>query len=59
MEPVKQISCMYPGRVPVYMKLQDEGIALLLSSEYWCDGCGEVLGRFRELFGQDGVVVRE
>ncbi len=59
MEPVKQISCMYPGKIPVYMKLQDEGIALLLSSEYWCDGCGEVLGRFRELFGQDGVVVRE
>ena len=40
------------------MKIQDEGIALLLSRDHWCDGSEAVLEEFRALCGNDGVVVR-
>jgi len=58
MEQVKEIAGRHPGDVPVYMKIQDEGIALLLSRDHWCDGCEGVLEAFRALCGDEGVVVR-
>ena len=58
MEHVKNISIFYYGDVPVYAKLQDEGIALLLSRDFWCDGSTEVLEEFRALYGNEGVVMK-
>jgi len=58
MEKAKEIAGRHPGEVPVYMKIQDEGIALLLSREYWCDGEEPVLEAFRALCGSEGVVIR-
>jgi len=59
MKDVKSITALYPGSVPVYMKIQDEGIALLLSRDSWCDASESILEEFRALCGNDGVVLRE
>ena len=40
------------------MKLKDEGIALLLSREYWCSAADALLEAFRARYGADGVVVK-
>ena len=58
MEKVKEITGRHSGATPVYMKIQAEGIALLLSHEHWCDGGDAALQELRGLFGDDGVVVR-
>jgi len=58
MEQVKAVTARYSGAIPVYMKIQDEGIALLLSRDHWCDGSDAALSELRVLFGSDGVVVR-
>lgn len=58
MKEVKDITSLYPGSIPVYMKIQSEGIALLLSREHWCDASESVLEEFRALCGNDGVVLR-
>ena len=58
MEQVKAIASQYPGGYPVYMKIQDEGIALLLSRDYWFDGTEEPLEKLCALFGKDGVVYK-
>lgn len=59
MEEVKELCSWYPGETPVYMKIEDEGIALLLSREHWCNGEMNVLEEFRAAFGSDHVVVKE
>ena len=58
MEAIKAECAAHPGGVPVYVKLKDEGIALLLNRTYWCDGEPEALSRLRERYGEDGVVLR-
>ena len=58
METVKELCEWYPGDVPVYVKLADEGIALLLSREYWCNGQENVLEEFRAQFETQNVVMR-
>jgi len=58
MDTVKRLCKAYPGAVPVYVKLQDEGIALLLSRESWCSAGEEMLTACRELYGAGGVVLR-
>lgn len=58
MDTVKRLCKAYPGDVPVYVKLQDEGIALLLSRDSWCSTAEEMLEACRELYGDGGVVVR-
>mgnify|MGYP003303040653 CR=1 FL=1 len=58
MDTVKRLCAAYPGDVPVYVKLQDEGIALLLSRESWCSLQGDMLTACKELYGEGGVVVR-
>ena len=58
MDTVKRLCKAYPGDVPVYVKLQDEGIALLLSRDSWCSADGDMLQACRELYGDGGVVVR-
>jgi DNA polymerase III alpha subunit len=58
MDTVKRLCAAYPGDVPVYVKLQDEGIALLLSRDSWCHAGGDMLAACRELYGEGGVVVR-
>ena len=40
------------------MKLRDEGIALLLSREYWSNADGDALAACRERYGEAGVVLR-
>ena len=58
MKAIKAECAAHPGGVPVYVKLKDEGIALLLNQTYWCDGEPEVLSRLRGRYGEDGVVLR-
>ncbi|MDY4008139.1 MAG: DNA polymerase III subunit alpha [Candidatus Limiplasma sp.] len=59
LEGLKALCAAHPGSVPVYVKLQDEGIALLLSREFWCDASEAALGPLREACGERGVVLRE
>ena len=59
MQLVKELCSSHPGDVPVYVKLQDEGIALLLTRENWCSADGPLLSAFRAKFGKDGVVIKE
>ena len=56
---LKALCAAHPGGVPVYVKLQDEGIALLLSREFWCDASEAVLAPLRQACGEQGVVLRE
>ena len=56
MEGIKAECAAHPGDVPVYVKLKDEGIALLLNRTFWCDG---TLGTLRGRYSQDAVVLRE
>lgn len=56
---VKELCSYDPGDVPVYMKIADEGIALLLSREHWCNGEMNVLEEFRAQFGSHNVVIKE
>ncbi|MBQ7867991.1 MAG: DNA polymerase III subunit alpha [Clostridia bacterium] len=58
LEPVKDECEAYPGDVPVYVKIQDEGIALLLSRRYWSSASDNVLMHLRCKFGDNGVVLR-
>ena len=59
MESIKAECAAHPGDVPVYVKLKDEGITLLLNRTFWCDGKAETLSRLRGRYGEDGVVLRE
>lgn len=56
---VKVLCGCYPGEVPVYVKLEKEGIALLLAREQWCDAGPEILDEFYNTFGKDHVVIKE
>ena len=58
MQDVKNWCSDHPGEVPVYQKLQDEGIVLLLSREFWCDGSPGLIQGFQAMFGDKGVVMR-
>jgi len=58
MEEIKQICSGSAGDIPVYVKIQDEGIALLMSREFWVDGSDHALEKFRSLCGEEGVVSR-
>ena len=58
MEIVKELCAYDSGDVPVYMRIADEGIALLLSREHWCNGSMNVLEEFRAQFGSANVVVK-
>ena len=58
LESIKAACAAHPGGVPVYVKLKDEGIALLLKREFWCDGEQTTLSCLRERYGEDGVVLR-
>ena len=55
---VKEICAAYTGAIPVYVKIQDEGIALLMTRDLWADGSESILEEFRALCGNDGVVLR-
>ena len=59
METIKALCRVNSGDVPVYVKIQDEGIALLLSREYWCRPGPSLLENFRARYGADGVIVKE
>jgi hypothetical protein len=58
-EQVKELCAQHPGDVPVYMKLSDEGIVLLLSRDHWCSPEPALLGNLRRMYGKDGVVLKE
>lgn len=58
MDWVKAVCQEYPGDMPVYVKLRDEGIALLLEQSYWCEADEMLLNRFRQRFGDAGVVLK-
>ncbi len=56
---VKEICARYPGEVPVYVKLKDEGITLLFSREFWCDGGEGATAAFSKAYSQENVKLRE
>lgn len=58
LDAVKHSCAAHPGDTPVYVKLKDEGIALLLSREFWCDASETLLARLRGRYGAEGVVLR-
>ena len=58
MQKVKTACEATPGEVPVYVKLQDEGIALLLSQDFWCDPEENLLSGFRAAYGDGNVVLK-
>ena len=58
MNAVKERCAKHPGDVPVYVKLRDEGIALLMAREYWCNADKELMDGFVGMFGEDGVVLK-
>ncbi|MEG1015256.1 MAG: hypothetical protein RSI33_13515 [Clostridia bacterium] len=58
MTAVKALCESHAGDVPVFVKLKDEGIALLLSREYWCDASESTLLQCREHYGEQGVVLK-
>ncbi|MEG2357069.1 MAG: hypothetical protein RSC40_08935 [Clostridia bacterium] len=58
MATVKALCESHAGDTPVFVKLKDEGIALLLSREYWCDASESTLSQCREHYGEQGVVLK-
>ena len=58
LQDVKNWCSDHPGEIPVYVKIQNEGIALLLSREFWCDGSPGLIQGFQAMFGDKGVVLR-
>ncbi len=46
------------GKVPVYVKIQSEGIVLLMSRNFWCDGSEQIVKGFKARFGDEGVVLK-
>lgn len=56
---VKDVCGKERGEVPVYVKLKDEGIVLLLSREFWT-GVGEgLIEELRRAYGAENVVVKD
>ena len=55
---VKDVCAAHPGQVPVYVKIQNEGVVLLLSREHWCDADTELLAALRGWYGENAVVLR-
>ncbi len=49
----------HPGDVPVYVKLQDEGISLLASRDKWCDATLPLLSALRGWLGEKAVVLKD
>lgn len=56
---VKTVCAANTGDVPVTVKLQSEGIALLLNREYWVDASNGLLDAFRARYGENGVVLKQ
>ena len=56
---VKDVCAAHPGQVPVYVKIQEENMVLLLSREHWCDAGAEVLSALRGWYGESAVVLRQ
>ena len=58
MDTIKELCQTSPGNVPVYVKIQSEGIALLMSHDYWVDASTDLLDAFCSLCNEDGVVLK-
>ncbi len=58
LDAIKKLGASHRGEVPVYVKIQDEGIALLMSREFWADGSEDALNAFCAICGADGVVLK-
>ncbi len=59
MTKIKALCEAQPGDVPVYVKLRDEGIVLLLGRERWCGADVALLERLTDEYGADNVVLKE
>ncbi|NLO86767.1 MAG: DNA polymerase III subunit alpha [Clostridiales bacterium] len=58
MEEVKSLAMQYSGDIPITVKLKDEGIALLMSKEFWCDASDELIRVCKDKYGEQSVVLR-
>ncbi|NLI20531.1 MAG: DNA polymerase III subunit alpha [Clostridiales bacterium] len=58
MERVKAACASAPGEVPVYLKIQDEQITLLLDRAYWPDANDGLLADLRSTLGETGASLR-
>ncbi|MDD3411268.1 MAG: DNA polymerase III subunit alpha [Eubacteriales bacterium] len=52
LERVKAIGSEHAGEIPVYVRLADEGMTLLVSREHWCDGSDAAMEAYRALAAQ-------
>ena len=59
LESVKQRCAAHAGEVPVYVRLTDEKITLLLTRDYWCDGGPEALGALQSMLPPGDVVLKD
>ena len=49
----------YPGEVPVYLRIESEGITLLCPRDQWCSGEDVQLQVLQDLLGEENVVLKE
>ena len=55
---VKELCAGSPGDVPVYVRIADEGITLLMERAYWPRGDGAMLASLRAMLGDENVTLR-
>lgn len=58
MDRVKAIAAGHPGIAPIFVKLADEGIVLLLSREYWCDLSPDLISALNAQYSPANVATR-
>ena len=59
MPQIKQLCAEYPGDVPVYLLIADEGITILLDSAFWTSAAGDALAAYVALLGAGTALLRE
>jgi len=58
LEQVKSICGSHCGDVPVYLKIADEGIPLLLDKDFWPDACETMMEELQALLGQSRISLK-
>lgn len=54
----RDLCALYPGKTPVYIKIEEEGISLLVGNEYWCEPKEWLLNQLVSTFGEDNVILK-
>lgn len=59
MAQVKTVCSLTPGEVPVYLRLVDEHMTLLMDRAYWPDAAEALLAEMRGLLGEGNVTLQQ